>query len=184
MPRMRLSVRKLMVGVAVLAVLLWSMNAFRRRFAPTPAEWARDEAASVAEWTFGWCPPDLRARAVHNAALQTRRYTEIAHLFEASGEGWDEATLHGPFTDRLEADQAVVVKWPARLVPEEWTGRGRPDVLDSTPIAPGTPCVVLKDWANDSDNCANNRDILVRIQDGPHRGEVGGIDRIYLRRRR
>jgi len=39
------------------------------------------------------------------------------------------------------------------------------------------------DWANDADACDEFRDILVRFVDGPRRGKIGCVERIYLRRR-
>jgi hypothetical protein len=50
------------------------------------------------------------------------------------------------------------------------------------PVAPGTVGTVLEDWAIDEDACDDDRGILIKLTDGPHRGDVVLVERIYLRR--
>lgn len=173
---MRFTTRRAMIAVAVIAVPLSIAVAidreFRRMFPATPAEWAW---ARVARMEGG---------SIHHryAFTPAKQYRELAIGFERTGEKWAERTSFGPFTDCLTAGESVVIRQATRIEPSDLEGR-RLRHGESWPVARGTVMAVVMDWAPDADGCEEFRDILVRFVDGPHRGEIGCVGRIYMRRR-
>src|SRR5262249_33269884 len=116
-----------------------------------------------------------------SALALARQYRELAIGFDCTGAQWGEATWHGPFTDRLAVGQSVVIGLATRVEPSDLEGRRRGGG-EAWPIAQGTVGVVMKDWAYDDDDCEEFRGILMRFVEGPRRGEIGCVERIYLRR--
>ncbi len=162
-----------MIAVAVCGALL-GLAAFvdrelRRMFPRTPAEWAWKEAATFEQPAFA-------------SSELARKCRELANHFERSGESWAESTLRGPFTDRFASGESVVIHHATRTEATDLEGRQLRD-SQGWPVAEGVGVVVMRDWAGDDDDCDAFRGILVRFVDGPHRGEVACIERVYLRRR-
>jgi len=75
-----------------------------------------------------------------------------------------------------------------------WTGRGMVVFAAADKWVPvkaspavqelrvGTRCVVIKDYADDQDDCLNTRRLItVMIAEGSHEGEVVGVPRANLR---
>ncbi len=162
----QLTTRQSMIAVAVIAVLLGIKvavtRAFEREFPSTPVGWAWRQATI-----------DVSNKS---------RYRALALAFEQTGEQWGEGTYLGPFTDKLAANQSVVIQDGAQVEPSDLEGT-RLGKGVSWPIAPGTIGAVVADWATEEDSCYDSRRILVRFVAGPHRGEIGLVQRIYLRRR-
>ena len=177
--RVNLSVRGMMVGVAITGVILCMMirasMAFRREFMPTPAEWARDRAAgdeasasrsSDSEWS-------------KKLLASSKRYEEMASGFDREGATWREGSYHGPYTDKLPIGQpvvlgkAVVVRIPNH--PGHATGEG-------WVAARGLRAVVVNDFAHDPDDWFGSRSIHVRFVDDPYRGATAYVEREILRR--
>ena len=176
-PRVRFSMRWMMVGVAVIALPLGCLASFlrdfERAFPSTPAGWARKwaayhEAELKQKDGLGFVTPGFDERSA-------KRYRELAKGFEAVGATFEEGTLCGPFTDQLTRGEKFITQLAYRASSSE----GRVD----GPIPPGTACVVVWDGAFDTDSCSDDRPIEVNILDGPHAGKLALIERIYLRRR-
>jgi hypothetical protein len=167
----RMTTRRWMGTMPVIALLLGIvlavMREIEREFPSTPAGWAWKEVAGFERWPEG-----------HTLAMEFR---QLALAFERTGEVWGEGTYQGPFTDQLAAGQSVEIRDGALAHPSDLEGRQLQKV-EARPIDPGTIGVVMKDRAFDADSCRPFRDILVRFVDGPHRGEIACVDRIYLRR--
>ena len=163
----QMTTRQSMIAVAVIAVLLGITvaftRAFERQFPSTPAGWA-------------WQQGSFRTS-------DKNRYRKLALAFERTGEEWGEGTYLGPFTDKLAANQSIVIQDGARAELSDLEGT-RLAKGETLPVAPGTIGTVVADWAFDQDGCYDFRRILVRFVAGPHSGETGLVQRIYLRRRR
>ena len=113
---------------------------------------------------------------------QEMRYSELAEGFKRLRAKFEEATLRGPFNDLLPAGQTVKTLLPSRASSSA-SDESRRDGGENWPIPPGTNCIVVTDWAGDSDDCTDDRPIEVRILEGAHAGKLALIERIYLRRK-
>lgn len=172
MRRIRFTVRRMMVAVAVLAVLMGTVVATRKWFDELvpprdPVDWAKRQAAFYAAQRGG--PDGFGRDDGASLTAQQKRYQRLAESFRRADSKWDESTLRGPFTNKLPTGQSVIAQFEA------------PDVdLGSVPA--GTSCMVLSDMAGDDDDCSDSRLIEVRILDGAHAGRIAKVERIYLRR--
>lgn len=169
---MKLTTRRLMIGVAglaaVLALLVWADRKWQEVFPRSVERWARNEL-----------------RRYERLGLENERriqqFRDLAEAFERLNEPPDEWTYNGPYTDILPAGQPVTIRpqTTAKLVQD-----GQSEVEgEGWTVAEGTRGIVVHDSAWDEDSCYNLRDILVRIVDGPHAGREGRIERVYLKRR-
>jgi hypothetical protein len=156
-----------MIAMAVISVLLGIVVAVRRaierEFPSTPAAWAWMQGATY--------------------RTQSIQYRDLALAFERSGEAWGEGTYIGPFTDELARGQSVIIREGARAEPADRKGKTLGKGV-RWPIASGTTGTVMTDRVIDQDACYEFRGVLVQFAAGPHRGEIGLVERIYLRRRR
>ncbi|MHB1558771.1 MAG: hypothetical protein ACYC61_15060 [Isosphaeraceae bacterium] len=160
-----------MALVAVIAVGLAVGRVIRREVAPTPAEWARSHA-------------EMRARIERGSPTPlTRRYKELAERFEQRGTPWEEDTYNGPFTDALPRGTTMVTQQPTTAAPC-WPDGALQVAATPWSMAEGGTCVVLSDDILDDDDCSPLREVLVRLLDGPHEGEIACVGRIDLRRKR
>lgn len=167
----RMTIGRWMIAMAVVCVLLGSVEAVRREiereFPSTPAGWAWEWAAAYDRWA--------------DDPFLATRYRELAIAFQRTGEAWAEGTYLGPFTDKRQPGSLSLYRRVAvRSDPI-------PSVLDAAtasvgPSLGGPSAQSLEDWALDQDACVDSRGILLRLADGPHRGEVVLVERVYLRR--
>lgn len=180
---MRITTRRAMISVAivavVLAVLVQADRALRSIFPRTPAEWAWNESAR-------WRRPSIGIDE-ESRSRWSRRYAEIARAFERRNERWADSTPYtGPFTNGLRVGERIVLGQDAIA---KSTERGAETPLASR-IAPpwsvgeGATGIVVKDWIIDDDSCSDSREVLVRLDAGDHAGQLALIERIYLRRPR
>jgi hypothetical protein len=178
----RMTVRRMMLAVAVMALLLAVCVSLRRSLDPTPEEWALDQAAhyerSIEVWRrrAATAPSALVPgflRMAEEAPLRAARYRALARRYAEEGADWDEATWHGPYTCRLAPGRPAIVRWAVTAD----SGTGGPRVS----IATETPCVVVRDRANDDDDGECFREIEVRVLEGPHEGLTIFVEREYLR---
>ncbi len=175
---MRFTIRRVMIAVAVLAVLMGMGIAIDREirsltFSETPAEWTW-------KWVAYLEKDHVPDEAWKKAAI--RKYRELAREFDRSGEIRGESTYCGPFSDKLSPGQMVIVPYATSAERSDMKG-DRTVAGETWPIAPTSVLQVVKDWAGDEDDCSPLRDIAVRLLDGRHKGEIGKVERIYLRRK-
>lgn len=172
-PRIRFTLRRMMVIVAVCGVLMaalaWLGKWLDDIIPPqTPEAWARKWAATHAAEFDG--PDGFGRDAGTYHQDMAKRYTVLAEAFKTLKAGMHESTYNGPFTDILQPGETVLVQIEA-------------PTKDPGPISAGTHGVVISDGARDSDDCSDMRTIEIRILDGPSMGQVVHIQRIYLCRK-
>ncbi len=166
----------------MLGVIVAVLREIERQFPSTPARWAWEKAKRFQARNYQFDKiryPEI-AGAIGRLGV---RYRELALAFERTGESWGEGTYLGPFTDKLAPNQCVVMKDGAWAEPSDLEGK-RGGRGASWMVAPGTIATVVADWALDEDACGEFRGILIRFAAGPHRGEIGLVQRVYMRRRR
>jgi hypothetical protein len=185
---MKLTTRRLMIGVAglavVLALLAWADRKWQEMFPRSVERWARNELRRYElrrqQEREGIFENEGSRLGLENERL-IQQYRDLAEAFERLNEPPDEWTYNGPYTDILPAGQPVTIRpqTTAKLVQD-----GQSEVEDEGwTVAEGTRGIVVHDSAWDEDSCYNLRDIIVRIVDGPHASRVGRIERVYLKRR-
>lgn len=165
---MRFTVRRMMIAVAVVALLMAAGSCLRPRLAPTPAEWALKCAAASEEWdraAVAWGRKPGRDWA--------SKYRELARRYAADKAPWDEENFYGPYLKRLSTGQPVFVHWAVQASPVP-SGAG-------VAIAARTPCVVVRERGGDEDDAMWFREVEVRIVQGPHAGLTVAVEREYLR---
>jgi hypothetical protein len=180
-PAQRLSIRGLMIFVAVIAIPLAVFAAIARELEkvlnnPNPAMWAVQQV----EYHWEQLGKDPGSRDYH--LDQIKKYEELAEGFARLGSTRGEDTLHGAFTDKLSPNQSVITQFTTQAESSSGDGTGSRSG-ERWSVPPGTECSVVMDWAIDADACSEGRGIEVRILKGPHAGEFALIERIYLRRR-
>jgi hypothetical protein len=188
LPRVRFTVRRMMVAVTIVAALMTILAAAYRWIDETrpprdPATWARRKVADL----YQQRRRDRQYAAEDDwksiyRADQEKRFAELAEEFHRLGARWAESTYRGPFTDKLATGEAVTTQLATRAESSLGAGTGRGDG-EFWAIAQGTACTVLTDWAGDADDCSDSRVIEVCIVGGTYAGRLAHIERIYLRRR-
>jgi hypothetical protein len=177
-----MTVRRMMAGVAIVGILLGVgipvSSAIRRELRPTPADWARQRAASYAGFAA------RRGGLADDPYALDKQCEELASGFERQGETWPwrEGTGNGPFTDQLTEGESVILRQEAEAIPAG-PGESRRGDRKDWKVPRGIVGVVLSDCAGDADGCSPFRGIQLRFADGPREGEIASVERVYLSRK-
>ncbi len=174
----------ILVGIVI---GFWLRKAIRPDDA-TPPGWARQQALSCSEWTREAAyksPRWQQAEIAERGAVEVGQLRELADVFESYGEVGpigNEVTIRGPFSELLAIGEEVITRQGMRDEPPSRQGASR-DGIDRHSLRDGTTCVVVAEIRGDTDDCDPLRMITVRVVDGPYRGTLLSIERIYLRRK-
>jgi hypothetical protein len=97
---------------------------------------------------------------------------------------WAEWSLqNGFYSSRLSQGQVIRTGPAVQAAPATEDEGGLKVVgVESWSLPAGTACLVLNDYAVDEDDCHSDRNIRVRILEGPHEGGLALIQRIFLRK--
>jgi hypothetical protein len=189
----QLSLQRMLVIVGIIALLLPVFVGARRRFKPTPAEWAWDLAESqeqdarnylglIEEKPSGISQKSLRDH-VESSLRMAEWYRRLARTYTREGANWAEDVVFAPYEDKLARGVSVASMLDVS-VPSTQEG-DPPGVGGARAIPARTVLSVVNDPAwqlVDNDLVLSNRSIEVQILDGPHAGKIITIARAFLRR--
>ncbi|MFO0954150.1 MAG: hypothetical protein U0835_23945 [Isosphaeraceae bacterium] len=181
--RVRITARRAMIAVALVALLTAMLKGSRRRLTPTPAEWAWDQADDCERSARVCQSSGALRRAVSEDVLQAQakahlkeaaRYRELARTYAAEGAPWAEAAAVWPYSDRLVEGETVATMADLPVG----------DAADAGLLPVRTVCVVVSDpaWKVDDDGLSNQRLVEARVSEGPLAGRCVRLTRALIRR--